>query len=72
MMHALEEEDIYISTKSACSDINSKSESVYYLTNDIERAKSSIRISISYLTTKNEIDKFLEVFKQKYNKLKMN
>ena len=72
IMHALEEEDIYVSTKSACSDINSKSESVYYLTNDIERSKSSIRISISYLTTKNEIDKFLEVFKNKYNKLKMN
>ena len=72
MMHALEEEDIYVSTKSACSDSDSKSESVYYLTNDEERAKSSIRISLSYLTTKNEIDKFLEVFKQKYNKLKMN
>ena len=72
MMHALEEEDIYVSTKSACSDNNSKSESVYYLTNDIERAKSSIRISISHLTTKNEIDKFLTVFKDKYNKLKMN
>ena len=72
MMHALEEEDIYVSTKSACSDSDSKSESVYYLTRDEERAKSSIRISISYLTTKKEIDKFLEVFKEKYNKLKMN
>ena len=72
MMRALEEEDIYVSTKSACSDSDSKSESVYYLTNDEERAKSSIRISISYLTTKNEIDKFLAVFKDKYTKLKMN
>ena len=72
IMHALEEEGIYVSTKSACSDSESKSESVYYLTNDEARAKSSIRISISSLTTKEEIDKFLEVFKNKYNKLKMN
>ena len=72
LMHALEEKEIYVSTKSACSDSESKSESVYYLTNDENRAKSSIRISISSLTTKNEIDKFLEVFKEKYDKLKMN
>ena len=72
MMHALEEEDIYVSTKSACSDNESKSESVYCLTNDENRAKSSIRISLSSLTTKEEIDKFLEVFAEKYHKLKMD
>ncbi len=70
-MNALEEYDIYVSTKSACSDINSYSESVYKLTNDLERAKSSIRISLSHLTTEEEIDYFLESFKKCYEKLNL-
>ncbi len=70
LMHALEEHDIYVSTKSACSDINSYSESVYNLTKDKELAQSSIRISLSYLTTKKEIDTFIFVFKDICNKLR--
>lgn len=69
-MHALENFDIYVSTKTACSDIDSYSESVFNLYNDIDRAKSSIRISLSYLTTKEEIDEFLLCFDKCYNKLK--
>ncbi len=69
-MHALEEYDVYVSTKTACSDNDSYSESVYNFTKDMERAKSSIRISLSYITTKEEIDKFIEIFKKCYNKLK--
>jgi len=69
-MHALEEHGIYVSTKTACSDKDSYSEVVYDLTKDLELAKSSIRISLSHLTTKNEIDKFIESFKDCYNKLK--
>ena len=53
---ALAKYNVYVSTKSACSDEDSLSESVLNLTNDKERAKSSIRISLSYLTTKEEID----------------
>lgn len=68
-MHALSEYEIYVSTRSACND-DSKSESVYVLTNDIERAKSSIRISISHLTTKDDVDEFLTVFNKVYNHLK--
>ena len=67
--HALEKYDIYISTKSACSDANSKSESVYEITKDIDRAASSIRISLSHLTTKNDINYFLDKFKICYNEL---
>ena len=70
MMHALEEYDIYISTKTACSDKNDYSENVYELTKDMARSKSSLRISISYLTTKDEIDKFLKYFEICYQKLK--
>ena len=70
MMHALEEDDIYISTKTACSDDDSYSFSVYELTKDMERSKSSIRISLSYLTTKEELDKFLKSFEKCYQNLK--
>ena len=70
-MHALEEYNIYVSTKSACSDINSYSESVYHLTNDLEKAKTSIRISLSHLTTEEEINCFLEAFQKCYEKLNL-
>lgn len=69
-MHALEEYDIYVSTKTACSDEDSYSESVFALTNDLDLAKSSIRISLSHLTTKEEIDKFVLAFNSCYSKLK--
>lgn len=68
-VHALEEDEIYISSQTACSDPNNKSRVVYTITNDEERAKSSLRISLSYLTTKEEIDKFLIVFKKCYEML---
>ena len=64
MLHALEEEDIYISTRTACSN-GGISDSVYAVTNDGERSLYSLRISISYLTTKEELDTFISVFKEK-------
>ena len=68
-IHALEEYEIYVSTKSACSKADSMSNSVYAVTKDKERASNTIRISLSYLTTEEEIDKFLEVFDKCYNHL---
>ena len=58
LLHALSEKDIYISTKTACSK-NDYSESVYALTKDMEKAKSSLRISLSHLTKESEIDYFV-------------
>ena len=69
MLHALEEYDIYISTKSACSDVHSLSKSVLTLTKNKEYASSTLRISLSYLTTIEEVDYFLEKFDICYNKL---
>ena len=69
MLHALEEYDIYISTQSACSSSNTLSKAVLNLTHDEERAKSSIRISISSITTKEEINQFLEAFDKCYERL---
>ena len=53
--------DIMISTRSACSSTTDMSRAIYKLTNDEERAKSSIRISLSYKTTMEEIKEFLKV-----------
>ena len=64
IQHALEEYDIYISTQTACAEDNSKSNAVLALTNDLEKAKSTIRISLSYLTTKEEIDKLIDSLKK--------
>lgn len=68
-IHALEESEIYISTKSACSNANTMSNSIYAIYHDEKRASSTIRISLSYLTTADDINKFLEVFDKCYNKL---
>lgn len=68
MLHALEEYDIYLSTQTACSSGN-YSRAVYAVTNDKDRASRSMRISLSYLTTKEEIDEFIDTFKKCINKL---
>ncbi len=70
MLHALASKDIYISTKTACSDDASLSLSVLEFTKNKDLARNSIRISLSYLTTKEEIDYFLTVFKEKINELR--
>ena len=67
-MHSLEDSDVYISTQSACSS-GDYSMSVLALTNDMERASSSLRVSISRKTTKDEIDLFLKAMDKSYKKL---
>ena len=69
LLHALEESEIYISTRSACSNANSKSTSVYAVTKNNELASYSVRVSLSYLTTKEEVNIFLEKFDECYKKL---
>lgn len=68
MLHALELEDIYISTQTACSK-GTTSMGVLEVTKNKEYATHSLRISLSYLTTKEEIDKFIEVFTKKIKEL---
>lgn len=70
MLHALEEHDIYISTQSACAT-GAISKAVLALTHDEERAASSIRVSISYVTTKEELDTFVKYFKEELTKLRL-
>lgn len=71
LLHALESEEIYISTQTACASENSYSKAVLALTNDEQRAKSSVRISLSHVTTKEEITLFINVLKKKIQSLRM-
>ncbi len=68
ILHALEEDEIYISTQSACATSNI-SKAIKTLTNDDQRAKSSLRISISKKTTEDEINLFLQSFNKNYQRL---
>ncbi len=56
---SLEEYDIYVSTKTSCCPIETPSKLVYALTKDKKLSSSSIRVSLSHLTTQEEITKFL-------------
>lgn len=67
-IHAMEDDEIYLSTNTACSS-GDLSTSVMALYGDKKRAMSTIRISLSYVTTNEEITKFLNIFKLRYNQL---
>ncbi len=67
-IHAMEEYDIYLGTNTACAS-NELSTSVMAIYNDRKRAMSTIRISLSYLTTTDEVYRFLTCFKKVYYKL---
>lgn len=53
--------EIYVSTKTSCCPIETPSKLVYAVTKNKSLASSSIRLSLSHLTTNAEIDKFIEV-----------
>ena len=63
--------DIYISTKTACSSGN-YSYVINELYNDMNRAENSLRVSISYKTTKEELDEFIKVLKEFLNENSKN
>lgn len=64
LLHALETHEIYISTKTACSSDVGISDSVYAVTGSKEYALHSLRVSISHLTTKDELEEFVRVLKK--------
>ena len=62
IVHIFETEKLYVSTGSACSSKLRKPEkTIYAMTHDEGLAKSTIRISLSHLTTQEELDKLIEV-----------
>ena len=68
-IHALEKENVYISTKSACSSVNEPSKGLIALNKNQKEINSSIRISLSHLTTKEDIYKFVEIFNKNFEHL---
>lgn len=69
LLHELEKDEIYISTKTACSTEDSASLSIDAIYHDEVRASHSIRISLSHLTTIEEVDFFLEKLKNAIERL---
>ena len=70
-MNALSNRGIYVSTKSACSSRSKDySTSIYEITKDNTISKNSLRISLSHLTTKEEIDVFVKELKEIVENLK--
>ena len=61
MQKYLSDRHIYVSTTSACSSEQAISKVVKELTGDNQRSVSSLRISLSHLTTKKELYSFIEV-----------
>lgn len=69
-LHALEEYEIYLSTNTACAS-GEVSTAVMAVYNNPKRASSTLRISLSYLTTTDEVNKFLTTFQVVYEKLSL-
>lgn len=66
---ALSEQGVCVSVKSACSSDGMPSKAVFAVSRDRRNALSSWRISISYLTTEEEIEGFLQAFDTCYKTL---
>ncbi len=64
-----EEHNIILSAKTSCCPVATPSKLVYALTKDKQKATSSIRVSLSYKTTKEEVEEFLEVFDLIYKEI---
>ncbi len=70
MLHALEEDEVYISTQTACS-VGDYSKAVYAVCRDKTRASHSMRVSICYKTTYEEIDTFIDSLKKNLERLRI-
>lgn len=68
----LEEEKIYVSTKTSCCPIETPSKLVYAVTKDKNLSLSSVRLSLSHLTTPEEVNTFLETFAKIYKEYELN
>lgn len=69
MQRALSDSGICLSVKSACSVHGTPSRAVYALTKDKKNALHSFRISLSHLTTQNELDEFIAALDRCYKEL---
>ena len=64
VLEELGKHEIYLSTTTACALGNMPSKSVLAITGDETLAANTLRISISHLTTMDEINEFLRIFRK--------
>ena len=62
VLRRLEEKEIYLSTTTACALGRAPSKSVLAITDSEELASNTIRISISHLTSREDIELFIKTF----------
>lgn len=67
-IHALDNEEVYLSTNTACSS-GDVSNSVMAVYKDVNRAKHTIRISLASITSIDEVKRFIEIFERNYHLL---
>ncbi len=68
----MDNNEIYLSTNTACSN-GKLSNAIMALYNDKKRASHTIRISLSHLTTLDEVNRFIKIFNEEYEKqIKIN
>ena len=61
MRRMLDEKGVCVSVKSACSVANTPSRAVMAISHDRKNALSSWRISLSHLTTDDELERFINI-----------
>lgn len=65
----MDEYGICVSVKAACSVVDLPSRAVFAVSRDRKNAMASWRVSLSHLTTEEELEAFLEVFDRAYKEL---
>lgn len=65
----MDEYGICVSVKAACSVVDLPSRAVFAVSRERKNAMASWRISLSHLTTEEELDAFLEAFDRSYKEL---
>lgn len=69
LLAKLEQHEVYLSANTSCCPENTPSKLVYAYTHDKTLASSSIRLSLSHMTTKEEVINFLNIFNQCYQEI---
>lgn len=67
-VHAMAEDNVFVSTNTACSK-GEPSSAIMAIYNDKKRAETTLRISLSHMTTLDEINEFLRIFANHYEEL---
>ena len=65
----LEEKEIYLSTKTSCCPVGTPSKLVYALTHDKNLASTSLRLSLSHMTTEEELEEYYKAFDACYKEV---